>query len=231
MKAGGMKGGRGGKRKGPARIGEVRVWGDGEKMRKTQSGKWEAVKEGAKKQIKQTAKARSDWHERAMKNPVGIFSKTQPLGKMGAKMRAMEEKLRPESKGIKVGQIRKKGEPLKQLAAGSPSSKKAAAPKPKMDKATQKKQPFDQTVDHSALRSEFGVKKSSKDGGFSGSKLPAGNYGAKLREHGFLLDKKASSDTQQVWRHGDGSTFLLNPRLADGKSSFALIPPRTQGKV
>ncbi len=48
MKAGSMKGGRGGKRKGPARIGEIRVWGDGQKMQKQPDGKWKKVDEHAK---------------------------------------------------------------------------------------------------------------------------------------------------------------------------------------
>jgi hypothetical protein len=147
MKAGGMKGGRGGKRKGPARIGEIRVWGDGEKMRKGAGGKWEAVKEGAKKQVKAAAASIQNYKDK--RAGIGVRAAPGSKRKIEATNKAFTEKqialgmLNPKPYSVKVGQIRKKGEPFKQLAAGSPSSKKAAAPKPKMDKATQKKPPLD----------------------------------------------------------------------------------------
>lgn len=135
MKAGGMKGGRGGKRKGPARIGEIRVWGDGEKMRKGAGGKWEKVKEGAKKQVSNAAKLQRITEGRRLK------------GKEDAQSRWSAKKARIEladAKTIKVGQIRKKGE------------------QPKVNEA-QKKPPLDAKGQPPSARNVAANRKAARD--------------------------------------------------------------------
>lgn len=56
MKAGKLRGRIGVRRRGPAKVGEVRVWSGGAKVRKASGGKWESVKEKAKAVVAGEAK-------------------------------------------------------------------------------------------------------------------------------------------------------------------------------